>query len=155
MADVYGAFFDFSVMLKAKVGILMSDSASNRFSLFCINIGAYHIIIWICFVKTNFFGFYRSTTVILMLLKPWAGSRQYRKHASSRDSWTRGSYFLSSVSLSYHSTIKSSSLFWKFVHLCYVIIHQDIICGRKWANVQSSCGEFLLLNSHRNDTVVT
>lgn len=27
MADVYGAFFDFSVMLKAKVEIFLSDSA--------------------------------------------------------------------------------------------------------------------------------
>lgn len=36
MADVYGAFFDFSVMLKAKVEIFLSDSdcslIAHRFS---------------------------------------------------------------------------------------------------------------------------
>lgn len=32
MADVYGAFFDFSVMLKAKVEIFLSDSAIARLS---------------------------------------------------------------------------------------------------------------------------
>ena len=43
MADVYGAFFDFSVMLKAKVEIFLSVSVIAR-GLYIVFLHKYHII---------------------------------------------------------------------------------------------------------------
>lgn len=52
--------------------------------------------------------------MILMLLKPWAGSRQYSKPASSQDSWTRGLYYLSStLTLPLSFNLKILCALWK------------------------------------------